>query len=279
MCNTGKPDSFITERIAKNDKPMNNPQPGDWLNKHHESGQTLKQYKSINPVSPDKIRNKIYLQPIGEFSVEQEKIIQYTADYIQLFFGLSTIISPSLSDTIIPENSKRITVDSSIQLLAPYILGNILRPNIPQNAIVVMAITEKDLYPNPSWNYVFGLASLKNRIGVSSIYRYSQTEIDSSNYSICLERIIKTASHEISHMFSMRHCIHAVCVMNGSNSLTESDSRPNRLCSECLSKLHWNLKFDNLKRLNSLKKYFITHHLNRDYELTIADLNLLPKTN
>jgi archaemetzincin len=34
-----------------------------------------------------------------------------------------------------------------------------------------MAITEKDLYPKPDWNFVFGLASYTEQIGVTSMYR------------------------------------------------------------------------------------------------------------
>jgi len=263
----------FTEKLKLNDHKLREPQPGEWMYEHHENGQTFKQYQAIKPVSPNQKQNKIYLQPIGKFSEEQIKVISFTANYLQIFFGLKTIVSEPISDNIFPDSARRI-LDGSTQLLAPYILG-ILKKEIPSDAIVVMAITEKDLYPKPSWNYVFGLASLKERIGVSSIFRYSEKEIDSSNYSVCLERLIKTSSHEIGHMFSIPHCTYAICVMNGSNSLTESDAQPNRLCSQCLSKLSWNLKFDILKRIKELETYFKKHGLTRDVANAREDLNLL----
>jgi archaemetzincin len=60
--------------------------------------------------------------------------------------------------------------------------------------------------------------------------------------------------------------------MNGANSLEEADARPNRLCSECLMKLQWNLGFDAKKRLEKLKEYFGTHQLRKDFEVTRQDL-------
>ena len=36
-----------------------------------------------------------------------------------------------------------------------------------------MGITNMDLYPSPSWNYVFGMANLKRRTGVFSFARYN----------------------------------------------------------------------------------------------------------
>jgi archaemetzincin len=96
---------------------------------------------------------------------------------------------------------------------------------------------------------------------VSSMARFVDAPLNAGNYAGCLERMIKTSSHEISHMFSFHHCIHAVCVMNGSNSLNESDSRPNRLCSECHRKLQWNVGFNAVKRIEGLHAFFKKHDL------------------
>jgi archaemetzincin len=267
-------DVELIEKLRVNDQQLKTPQPGDWLYEHKEAGQILEQYIASKPVSINSIQNKIYLLPLGEFTSQQNDVIRYTADYLQIFFGLKIIVSDPISDSIIPSGFKR-TIGTSTQLLTTYIMDSILKKRIPQDAIVVMAITEKDLYPSPSWNYVFGEASLKDRVGVSSIFRYSRGALDSSSFSLCLGRLIKTASHEIGHMFSMLHCIHAQCVMNGSNNLEESDSQPVRLCSECLSKLQWNLKFDVVKRLQALDSFFLKHGLNAEHQLTQKDLQVI----
>ena len=227
------------------DVKLSGPKPGEWLYEHKEPGQSFEQYKVSDPVSPDDKRRKIYIQPLGTFSPIEDSIVNYTVDYLTIFFGLGTAIAPAINDSIIPAHARRMREEGNEQLLTKYILNTLLPARIPEDAIVVMAVTAKDLYPSDDWNYVFGQATIKKRVGVSSIYRFSTPDMDSMTYPVCLERLIKTSSHEIGHMFSVQHCTHAVCVMNGSNSLWESDSRPNRLCSDCLKKLRGILNFQS----------------------------------
>ena len=56
-------------------------------------------------------------------------------------------------------------------------------------------------------------------------------------------------------MFGVRHCIYYECLMNGSNHLQESDSRPLELCVVCLRKLQSNIKFDILERYKKLHEF------------------------
>jgi archaemetzincin len=65
-------------------------------------------------------------------------------------------------------------------------------------------------------------------------------------------------------MFSISHCQNAVCLMNGVNHLPESDTKPNAMCSECLKKLSWNLKYDDVKRLKELTNFLKENHLDKD---------------
>lgn len=247
---------------------------GDWLAQHPENGQTLQEYIYIRPLSPNDSQRVIYLQPIGNFNAGQDSIVKATARYLELFFRLKTSILPSVSDSLIPIASRRTREDGSEQLHTKYILDSILQPAIPEDAIVVMAVTAKDLYPKDSWNFVFGEAYTKKRTGVSSLHRYYE---DGRNNTLCLKRFIKTSSHEISHMFSLLHCTNAICSMNGTNNLPEADSKPNRLCSVCLGKLYWNMEFNTTERLSDLKDFFKTHCLESDYQLADRDLNLLTK--
>ena len=53
-------------------------------------------------------------------------------------------------------------------------------------------------------------------------------------------------------MFSIEHCIDYECLMNGSNSLEESDRQVTVLCPVCLQKLHHALGFDVLGRYRKL---------------------------
>lgn len=256
------------------DKEMPATQPGDWLTEHPESGQTLQEYLDIHPVSPNDSQSVIYLQPIGNFTAEQDSIVKATAEYLHLFFHLQTSFLAGISDSLIPPGSRRTREDGSEQLHTKYILDSILLKRIPKDAIVVMAVTAQDLYPKDSWNYVFGEAYTRKRAGVSSLYRYDK---NGQNPTSCLKRFIKTSSHEIAHMFSLLHCTHAICAMNGTNHLEEADSKPNRLCSVCLSKLYWNLEFNTVERLTALKTFFEKHGLESDYLLADQDLKLMTK--
>ena len=60
-------------------------------------------------------------------------------------------------------------------------------------------------------------------------------------------------AHEITHMFSIKHCIFYECLMNGSNGAFESGRVvETTLCPLCLAKLQMNIKFDNMERHTKL---------------------------
>lgn len=281
-CNPKKPPvtfEALIPLLAKNDQMSGAPQPGDWLYHHPEKGQTFSQYMKCNPVSPDEKRNIIYIQPIGNFDETSNALISNTAVYVQIFFGLKTVVLKTIGNDIFPDSVTRRGQFDDTQVYAPYILNEILARRMPPDAITLMALTEKDLYPNPDWNFVFGLANLRKRVGVTSLYRLLEKNEGRIDETKSLERLIKVASHEISHMFTMHHCTAAVCTMNGSNSLPETDKKPNRLCSDCTAKLLWNLKTDPFVRMEKLQKFYAKHHLNGALRLLEADINITKPLN
>jgi archaemetzincin len=115
----------------------------------------------------------------------------------------------------------------------------------------------EDLYPEPSWNFVFGQASLHDRVGVYSFARYDPAfygEARTSGYELLLlRRSCKVLAHETGHMFGLTHCTFFNCLMNGSNHLAESDRRPLHLCPVCLRKLQWSIGFDVFARYTALE--------------------------
>lgn len=257
------------DAIKTNDIKLSTPKPGEWLYEHPENGQSFEDYKNGKPVKVGVGRSIIFLRPIGSFTGSQLKILELTREYLEIFFQQKTILMEPIADKIIPANARR--DNGNEQLLAPYILDSLLKNKIPTNGFASMAITEKDLYPQDDWNYVFGLASYKNRVGVSSIYRLQEQKTDTTNFTLCLKRLISIASHEIGHMFSIDHCTFAKCVMNGGNSLAETDQAPNRLCSECQKKIFWNIKYDNEKRLLQLRDFFQQNKLWDDLNMAKKD--------
>jgi archaemetzincin len=269
-CNCNKTSKSITDdanyftSISRNDIKLEDPLPGEWRSEHKEAHQSFDDYKKLGPQKAVSGKTKLYLLPLGSFSVLQLKAIELTREYLEIFFQLKTEVLKPVSDQIIPDSAKRVRYEGNVQLHTPFIFEHLLKGKMAPDGYALMAISEKDLYPGPGWNFVFGIASYEDRIGVSSISRYQGTGLTNDNFLLCLKRLIATASHEIGHMFSIHHCVAAKCTMNGSNSLSESDHQPLRLCSECQQKLNWNIGYDNNKRLRDLIEYLKRNALQED---------------
>ena len=262
------------DKIKNTDQPLGTPQRGDWLAEHKETGQTFEQYEDLDPLQVTNSQNTIYIQPIGKFNEKEEKILNLTVEYLELFYCVKTKKLNPISDNLIPKDKRRIDDYGNEQLDASYIIDSIMPKVKPDDALVVMGLTTKDLYPKPSWNFVFGLATYSKGVGVTSFYRYEPNRED---YRLCLRRTIRTSAHEIGHMFKMKHCIYARCVMNGVNSLSEDDSKPNTLCSVCLKKMKLNFNFDLKTRFENLLKFYGNHDLLHDYDIIEQQYNTLKK--
>jgi archaemetzincin len=240
-------------------KPIPVPKPGDWLAVHEESGQSFDDFVSDRPNRPDKTRNKIYLQPLGDFPKYKIPLIERLQEYAAAYFCLPVEVLPylNLSEQNITTRINNFT--RKRQILTSDVLA-ILKKNIPVDAFCVLAVTMDDLYPEPSWNFVFGQASLRERVGVYSFARYDPAfygEKRGEDYEkILLQRSCRVLAHETGHMFGLQHCIYFKCVINGSNHLKESDSRPMHLCPVCLHKLQYSIGFDVVGRYVKLFHFY-----------------------
>jgi predicted Zn-dependent protease len=67
----------------------------------------------------------------------------------------------------------------------------------------VVQFTAVDLFPAPSWNFVFGQASLAGRVGVWSFARNGNPAEGEAGFRRCLARTLRIAAHEVGHMFGM----------------------------------------------------------------------------
>jgi archaemetzincin len=129
----------------------------------------------------------------------------------------------------------------------------------------------EDLYPEASWNFVFGLASFRERVGVYSFARYDPAffgEPRGAGYrDLILRRSLKVMVHELGHMFGLGHCVYFECLMNGSNHLDEADARPHHLCPVCLRKLHHAVGFDPAARYRALERFYRAAGMTADADL------------
>lgn len=224
------------------------PKPGgfDWLASHEEEGQTYDQFLKSRPNKPGAGGRKfIYLQPVGEFPAGSPGM-ETLRKYLEAYFHPMPV---RLRDSLILKSSPAIKTRGE-QVNSTDLL-NALQKRVPRDAHVMMAVTMKDLYPGPGWNFVFGVARLKERCGVFSFARYG-VEDDQKR---ALLRALKVISHETGHAFGIKHCIHFHCLMNGANSLGETDRAPLHFCPACLRKIHWGLKFQPAERYRKLAEF------------------------
>lgn len=233
--------------------------PHDWLAQHKEAGQTFDQYLKSNPNRPTATRTTLYVQPLGDFSETTTRLVDETADFLALFYGLPIKKLEPLTLEVIPREARR-THRGDRQILSTYVLEKVLRPRLPADAVALLALTTSDLWPGEKWTFVFGQATLAERVGVWSMYRFGDAE-DENPENPFRRRLFKVALHETGHMFGIKHCTAYECCMNGSNHLAEMDSRPLWLCPQCVQKVCWACRADPADRYRKLAEFAEKHGL------------------
>jgi len=253
------------EAIAPLHEKKKPPRPGDWLQAHEEPGQTFAEYVDSDPVRPDAQRNKLYIVLLGPFTEKRRTIVKLAAEFMGLYFSLPVKFMEPLDLSVVTDSARRKHWGLQ-QLHAGYILDEVLKPRVPEDAVALIAFTARDLWPREGWNFVFGMASLRRRVGVWSLCRFGNPADHSGAFRLCLLRTIKTGTHETGHMLGMYHCTAYECNMNGSNNLPESDRGPLALCPECAAKIWWACKVDPVDRYRRLEAFCRKHGLVKEAE-------------
>lgn len=78
-------------------------------------------------------------------------------------------------------------------------------------------------------------------------------------------------------MFSVQHCTKYECVMNGTNSLAESDRHPLDACPECMAKLCWAAGADPRERYARLADFCARHGLTAEQSFFETSAHALEK--
>ena len=222
-----------------------------------EPAQTYAEFLAEDPPRPEPPRRSLAILPIGEYPrgliVEYERVHlvrspepAVLAQLCEAWFGLPVRVLPAMTDERLESMPIR-ERDGRRQLDAEVLLAW-LETQLPDDCACVLALTLEDLY-QPSEaaqdggsEYVFGLASIADRVGVHSMLRYDPGFADADDRPADFERIILTRAvrvvvHETAHMFGLRHCFHYSCVMNPTAGIADLDRAPLRLCPVCLRKL------------------------------------------
>ena len=95
-----------------------------------------------------------------------------------------------------------------------------------------------------------------------------------------LQRALSIDDFEpIPFPFSLAHCIYFKCVINGSNHLQESDSRPLSLCPVCLRKLQSSIGFTVATRYHRLKQFYSNVGFNFEQDWVTRRLKKIKDSN
>ena len=260
-------------------RPIPRPRGDDWLTWHTERGQTFDDYKAAEPNRPDATRRTIYLLPLGEFDGDAAPDLEALRAYAAAFFQLEARLLPLHDPHDLEFSPRKHRGTGRRQVRSTDILAY-LKTRLPADAYCLIGVTMTDLYPEPSWNYVFGQASLAERVGIFSFARYDPAffgEERGRNFrDLILQRSCKVLAHETAHMFGMGHCIYFDCLVNGSNSLAETDRQPQHLCPVCLRKLHEVTWLDPARRYRELGDFYRARQWFDDLDFVNRQLARLP---
>jgi archaemetzincin len=231
------------------------PRPGDWLERFREPGQSFFRYRHSDPVRRTTERHTLVMQPLGAFDARGTRLVGVLRDLAAAFFDAKVELARGRPLPASGRRQRREGARSWTQHHTRVILDE-LEDSLPPHALCVLGVTLEDLYPEPSWNFVFGQATLEERVGVYSLARFFPEHTgeprDRATELRVLQRSLHLLAHETGHMFSLEHCVEYECLMNGSNSLEESDRQVTELCPVCLQKLHHALGFDVAQRYERL---------------------------
>jgi archaemetzincin len=207
-------------------------------------------------MAPDDLRRTLALAPLG-MAAHMTSWKEILREGLEAFYSLSSLlIRPILLSEV--RARSRINEGTGKRQFHSQDILDFLKQRLPADAFAIAAITSEDLYPDESWNFVFGQASLRDRVGVFSFARYDpRFEGDESlDERLILSRTLKVLSHEVGHMFGLQHCVYFSCLMNGANNLEEADATPLHVCPVCSRKLQRAIGFDVIVRYEALEVFW-----------------------
>ncbi|MBW2093509.1 MAG: archaemetzincin family Zn-dependent metalloprotease [Deltaproteobacteria bacterium] len=167
--------------------------------------------------------------PLG--SVEDE-ILSPISTCIEEKCGLTCRFSPQMGTPKYAYDKGR------LQYNAKLILRRLIT-QVSRNTFKFMGVTQVDLFI-PILKYVFGVAQMEGSCSVISTHRLRPQFYDQPpNQALFLERVQKTALHELGHCFGLTHCRNRHCVMYSSTRIEDTDSKKIDFCPSCKDLFQW----------------------------------------
>ncbi|XP_075418252.1 archaemetzincin-2 isoform X2 [Tenrec ecaudatus] len=230
-----QPNSVLFEPITLHSE-------SDWMTSHPEVPQDFEQFfndpKRKIP-SPEKC--SIYIQSIGSLGntrLISDEYIKWLKGYCEAFFYGLTVkllepipVSATRCSFRVTENTQNLQIHAGVGIFSFARYSDAFYSECHKGKgqkLVVSSSSDYSVFDN-----------------------YCVPEIT----GVLLLRSCKTLTHEIGHIFGMRHCQWLSCLMQGSNHLEEADRRPPHLCPICLRKLQSAIGFHIADRYHALLRW------------------------
>lgn len=232
--------------------------------------QSLADYAKSNPNKTDSIRKVIYLLPLGDMSEDIAKLLNEETDYLAKFFQLEVKVLPHIPFNDIQKIDRVKTrmnpspshgklkgdnLNLTEQIEGNSLMEHFVIPNKPADAVVILAITDHDLYTQ-KYNFIYGTSNLKGGAGLISTHRLQHYPYETKS------NIRKAATKQIINAFSIPNVKDYKCVMNFHNSVDELEMGVFYVSPIALEKLKINIGFDYNKRFTDLRNFWKTQDNN-----------------
>eukprot|EP01051_Picozoa_sp_SAG22_P019492 SAG22_NODE_3617_length_1615_cov_1.895778_1_plen_441_part_00 len=216
-------------------KPLQIVSKNDWLAKGQPGdtngdrlGQTYAQFCRPGPRRsfPAKFQ-KIYLTPLGEMQGAPDTAV--LVECLRAHFQIDVVVGAP----VVGEAFDALEKDEWEYLETPSchaLLANAKRK--PRDCFANIGFTMEPLCDSKKgFEVLAGQARPDLGVGIFSFACY-----ESKSAQRFLRRCCMVLVHEMTHLFGLKHCVHAACLMNGVNHLGESDRRPFAVCPVCIAK-------------------------------------------
>lgn len=216
-------------------KPLRIVSKNDWLAKNQpgytngdRNGQSYAQFCRPGPRRsfPAKFQ-KIYLTALGE--MENAPDIAVLVECLRAHFQMDVVVAApvvgDVFDALEKDDYGYLETPSCHALLAN-------TKHKPRDCFANIGFTMEPLCDSKKgFEVLAGQARPDMGVGIFSFACY-----ESKSPLRFLRRCCMVLVHEMTHLFGLKHCIHAACLMNGVNHLDEADRRPFAVCPICVAK-------------------------------------------
>lgn len=215
---------------------------GDWTSTKDGQSDMMESFECFLDGRKSKVGEGQALGIVSIGDLSDQIPMDALKEFLQAYYSLPVVSLDSLRVASIPSTAWRTICCYAPQADGNEILNEVLQPLKEQCAgrwWGVAAITHEDLMydPKDGEDYVYGLSNSDIGAAVVSTRRIWQPA--AVGFELSRLRFLKLVTHEIGHLFHLRHCLTHACVMNGVETVDQIDRHPLEACPDCMVKICW----------------------------------------